>query len=419
MTDKHILKYTNHFSHTLNPRKRKEETVTIVGDCKITNYDTRKEDGSKKGYISITFNNEEESIYEGRGGKISSNQSEADFSSKNFSIFSKIANLDGNSELSINDIRKMDKSLIESWGLADLRFDYKNGVATLVWKNNDILRIDFSTQTKTNPATSMPAPIETKENNSVDGTSSATGKDIKTKDNPEIAETISEFSGGNIDINDVEDLASVAKYTGISENYIKNVLVNLEGKKKWPLCEAEYDNVPKAGNPKGFLTIGFGHTSLAGAPIVTEGLNISVKQAYQILANDIMTAKNLTKKLLKNRGLDFETMPKSIQNSIIDIVFNKGGNLNNSLVANLKESNYGAAARRTWHETQNVGLHKRNMYRFMYAISDLDKSKKCSAIEKFRSEHINQLKKVFKKDIDAKKDWNKMCENLSLTGACI
>ena len=39
----------------------------------------------------------------------------------------------------------MDKSLIEKWGLKDLRYDYNNGVATLVWGKNDILRIDFKT----------------------------------------------------------------------------------------------------------------------------------------------------------------------------------------------------------------------------------------------------------------------------------
>ena len=31
------------------------------------------------------------------------------------------------------------------WGLKDLRYDFRNGVATLVWGENDILRIDFKT----------------------------------------------------------------------------------------------------------------------------------------------------------------------------------------------------------------------------------------------------------------------------------
>lgn len=144
MTEKYTLKYTNHFSHTLNPFKREEEEITIVGDCKITNYNPKKESGEKKGYITINFNNDEQTIKEGQGEKLSSNQSEADFSNKKFSIFSKIAQLDGNgSELSVNDIKKMKKSLIKEWGLKDLRFDYKNGVATLIWGENDILRIDF------------------------------------------------------------------------------------------------------------------------------------------------------------------------------------------------------------------------------------------------------------------------------------
>ena len=67
------------------------------------------------------------------------------FSKKKFSIFKEIAALDGDiKELSVNDIKKMNKSLIQKWGLKDLRFDFKSGVATLVWGENDILRIDFT-----------------------------------------------------------------------------------------------------------------------------------------------------------------------------------------------------------------------------------------------------------------------------------
>ena len=142
MSDDYILKYTNGFA---NNGKISESELEIDGDCKITNYDPRETDGVNKGRITINFSDEETKIEIGDGNKLVSSE-KANFSSKKYSIFSKIAALDGDKdELSVDDIEEMDKSLIETWGLKDLRYDYRNGVATLVWGENDILRIDFMT----------------------------------------------------------------------------------------------------------------------------------------------------------------------------------------------------------------------------------------------------------------------------------
>lgn len=407
MSEDYILKYTDGYANYTG--KINEDKITVNGDCKITNYDPRKEEGKKRGQITINFSDESQTIEEGAGSSYKSAET-ANFSKKKFSIFNKIASLDGNSEeLSVEDIEKMDKSLIEKWGLKDLRFDYKNGVATLVWGENDILRIDFVTkrEKKTPPVKETIADTTAEKVETPTTTQS-------TKSNSTLVNTISKFTGGNISIDDVHDLATVAEYTGISESYIKDILIGLEGKKQWPLCKAEFDNVPKKGYPKGFLTIGFGHTSLAGEPKVAEGMEISEKQAFQILANDIVNAVKLSRNKLKNRGLDFDAIPKSIQCAIVDIVFNKGpSEINESLVANLEEGYYGAAARRTWYDTPNVGLQKRNMYRFIAALDSLASSDKKSAIKKFRSDHITHLNNVFKKDIDAKHAWNNMCTNAS------
>ena len=142
MSDDYILKYTNGFA---NNGKISESELEIDGDCKITNYDPRETDGVNKGRITINFSDEGTIIEIGDGNKLVSSE-KANFSSKKYSIFSKIAALDGDKdELSVDDIEEMDKSLIETWGLKDLRYDYRNGVATLVWGENDILRIDFMT----------------------------------------------------------------------------------------------------------------------------------------------------------------------------------------------------------------------------------------------------------------------------------
>ena len=415
MSEDYIFKYTNGYA---NYGKIDSDELKIDGDCKITNYDPRVDDGKSKGNITIDLSGGEQAVKVGTGKGYQQTEN-ANFSKKKFSIFKDIAALDGNSnELSVEDIRKMDKSLIQKWGLKDLRFDFNNGVATLVWGENDILRIDFVTkgEKKAAPKETNSSTATSSKSTTATTSSKSTQKNgtQKVTDNLQLAEVISKFGGGNIDISQVKDLESVAKYTGISEGYIRDVLVGLEGKDKWPLCVAEYDNVPAKGHPKGFLTIGFGHTSLAGEPKVTEGLEISEKQAYQILANDIMSSRQLAINKLKNRGIKFADIPHSIQCSIIDLVFNKGpSEINDSLVTNLEKGYYGAATRRTWYDTNNVGLQKRNMYRFISALEDLNQTTKQAATKRFRSEHLYQLLAVFKKDIDAKTAWNNMCEAVS------
>mgnify|MGYP003295865432 CR=1 FL=1 len=97
----------------------------------------------------------------------------------------------------------------------------------------------------------------------------------------------------------------------------------------------------------------------------------------------------------------------------IDLVFNKGPKaLNDNLIANLEHQYYHSAALRTWYDTSNKGLQKRNMYRFLEAISDLNVKEQISAIERFKKEHVTQLAAVFSKDNDAKIAWNKTCNKV-------
>lgn len=465
MSDEYILKYTNGYA---NFGKIDKGELIVEGDCKITNHRPIKQedgslfyDGKDIGEITIDFSSSEQKILEGTG-KGYKKTNEANFSKKKFSIFSEIAALDGNKqELSVNDIYKMNKSLIEKWGLKDLRLDFKNGVATLIWGENDILRIEFVTKNEKlqkDTATKntqradtisvksekehedvikVPETYKIKSGDTLSGIADKFGISVATilelnrglkADNikegqvirlsQDVEKIISEFIGGNIDIDKVHDLASVAKYTGISEDYILDVLVSLEGNKKWPLCVADYDGVGDETHPKGYLTIGFGHTSLASELKVTEGMKITEQQAYQILADDIINAKNLAVNKLKNKDVSFNEMPHSIQCAVIDIIFNKGpSGINNSLVEDLKKEDYGAAARRTWYKTEIVGLQKRNMYRFISAIEDLNKKTKKAAVKNFRNEHFNHLQAVFKKDNDAKIAWNDMCKSISYSEA--
>lgn len=416
------LFYTGLFGKNKSPENTKE--LNIEGDCTITNYDTRT-DVKPAAYLKVQAKNN--SIFLEEGAKSDTTPQVADFSNKKASVLAQIAGLDGDkSTLSFDDIlqitqgikdeliKKFNQNLPDGEKVTALAVDHSAGVLTVKWKENDVLRIDFATKNEAKPTQSTSSNDSITTNNVEKSSKTTSVAEIKSTEKVDVSDVISKFTGGNIDIDKVHDLATVAKYTGISEDYIFDVLVSLEGNKKWPVCVAEYDGVPNRKNPKGFLTIGFGHTSLAGEPKVTEGLEISEKQAYQILANDIINAKKLAVNKLKNKDVSFNEMPHSIQCAVIDIVFNKGpSGINNSLVENLKNEYYGAAARRTWYETENVGLQKRNMYRFISAIEDLNKKTKKAAVKNFRNEHFNHLQAVFKKDNDAKIAWNDMCKSIS------
>lgn len=469
MSFEKILRYTGLYGKNNSSSTSKE--MNIDGDCTITNYDPRN-NNKPDAHVKVEAYN---SIFVEEGAKSDKSPEVADFSEKKAKVLEEIAGLDKTDKgLSKKDILKIDKSFIEKWkdwGVKDLAVDHKNGVVTVKWGENDVLRIDFSKNTKDKAlqnsnasqqqtevkktetptaAKDIPEIHKVKSGETLSSiaqqygltlseilklnkglkpdkinagqeirlkakksgeTESVETKENVTKPDKNVEDVISKFTGGNIDISKVHDLESVAEYTGLSEDYIREILVGIEGNNKWPLCKAEYDGVGDRNHSNGHLTIGFGHTSLSGEPKVTENMSITEKQAYQILANDIMVAVKVSKNKLRNRGLALDKLPKSIQSAIVDIVFNKGpSEINESLIANLKEGYYGAAARRTWFETSNVGLQKRNMYRFIEAIGNLDKSTRISAIQKFRADHAAQLKNVFKKDNDAKIAWNRMCD---------
>ena len=335
---------------------------------------------------------------------------------------------------------KTPSDIFRGLGVKEFRCDLKAGVANITTNKGEVFRIDFETKAeggtpaklqprvninrnfevqkpvvqqpkktvkKDNKKTSVKVSQKTKTQKASTAPKSVKKSQTLAVRNNKVQNIISKFKGGNISINDVSDMKTVAKYTGISERYIRNILVGIEGKNNWPLTKSEYDGVKDKTHPRGYLTIGFGHTSLTGEPMVYDGMQITSKQAYQILANDIMTAKKYAKYF---GGDEYYKAPASIKNAMIDLVFNKGpGAINTSLKANLSKGYFHSAALRTWYNTPNVGLQKRNMYRFIEACKSLNTSNKQSAIKRFRTEHHNALVNVFNKDREARNTWNGFC----------
>lgn len=420
-----VLHLTNKYG-LKNSNELRRCNLEVQRNCKITNYDPREENGNKKGYITIDIVNGKATVNNGNGKGCNNSGDVANLSNLKYDILGVVAGLDGNqNDLTMKDLLEVDKTfdenLKEYYGIDTIRKDFQNGIVTFIGKAIGYLRIDFemdnekTTNNVDKSTNATPTKVKSKKEQTKINSSKSTSKASSGKSKQNVQSIINGFSGGYIDIKEVKDLDSVAKYTGLSKEYIKNVLINIEGNKKLPVTKAGYDGVGKDGHPIGFLTIGFGHTSLSGAPKVTEGLQITETQAYQILANDIITARQGLDNFLKTHNINKNEIPKSIYNAYIDLSYNKGPNALNSdtIVANLKQKLYAASALRTWYETNNIGLQKRNLYRFIEAIRDLNVEQKKRAVRLFLNHYGKYLNAIFSKDINAKKDWEKYCQPYS------
>lgn len=90
----------------------------------------------------------------------------------------------------------------------------------------------------------------------------------------------------------------------------------------------------------GVWTIGYGHTSAAGAPTVTPGLTITSEQADAILARDLAATERKVNELVK------VSLTQNEFDALVSLAYNIGvGNFAKStLLRLLNQRNYGAAA---------------------------------------------------------------------------
>ncbi len=79
------------------------------------------------------------------------------------------------------------------------------------------------------------------------------------------------IDGLNIDTN----LQSVSEYSGVSVNYLHDIIDGLECQNKGARLEAYYDGVKDESHPKGYLTIGFGHTGNVNGKKIKENDTIT------------------------------------------------------------------------------------------------------------------------------------------------
>ena len=210
-------------------------------------------------------------------------------------------------------------------------------------------------------------------------------------------------------------IADISKNICVSEDYIRDILFGIEGRHSKPDLTPYYDGVPDETHPKGYLTIGFGHTGrVHGVEMNSKNMDkiqITEAEAYEILAQDILHAKL---DAMAYFGEDFEKAPQSIQDAIVDIVFNKGldglekpGSPTCKLKEDLKNRDYVSAAAHVIYKTPVKGLKKRNIYRVALAMKDLKPREQHKVREKCQKYYNNIHKQYTGTEQDSlTKAWN-------------
>jgi len=211
----------------------------------------------------------------------------------------------------------------------------------------------------------------------------------------------------------VKNFSDIARITGVSEDYIKNTLAKNEGLKLKPYRDSG-----------GVVTIGYGHTGrYKGKPITMKyPKSITKQEALELLTNDILEHKQRTIAYL---GTPYLNAPKSVQDTILDITFNKGifdGFMHpyhsietRKIAADLTFMNYsGALAHtpRTNNSKSSAGLDKRNVLRFIHGLRDLSFFERTLAMTKFQPYYDLALQN--NKNASVRRDLEHAWENAKL-----
>lgn len=227
--------------------------------------------------------------------------------------------------------------------------------------------------------------------------------------------------------NSVTNIAETAEAAGVSKEYVQDILFKIEGKNgiaaKVPYDdEKEYINdngypvqiKGREKNKNGTLTIGYGHTGRVFGQIMTRNnrnnIKITDNQAFELLAADIISAKSDAEEYY---GESFTNAPQSIQDAIVDIVFNKGlekglglekfqdckeQTLTPQIKQCLENKDYAGCISKLIYETGLKGLHKRNYYRLISAMRDLSSEEQSKALKDIEP-YYNKVCSLYKKNL--------------------
>lgn len=356
MTD-YTLKYTGAYGRQ-DKSNIKPQEIKVLGDCSIMNYDPRTTSTMKKGLIKIDFSNGQTGIKE--GVSVDSTPNIADFSEKKAKVLVSIAALGGDKKaIDIEDINKIKTLNKTEFGLKDIKADCNAGVATLVWGDDDLLRIVFKTETNNVKEKLDVKPAEE------DGNISKTLENAKGMYD-ELYERIPKDYDKYI--------RQVAKNAGVSEDLVRFIIMS-EGEAG--TCKAKLGAYKCSS---GQWTIGFGHTNNCrnDDEVFGAGKKITLKEAFQLLEDDLKEIKRLTRHRLTKEN--FDNLPESLQGLCIDYYF-QVGSISSSKKANLSSNIegefFGPLAAGSLFRGGDL---RRSANAFMLAVKDLSQADRKNAI---------------------------------------
>ena len=213
-----------------------------------------------------------------------------------------------------------------------------------------------------------------------------------------------------------KSLKDVSNITGVSESFLKDFLTRIEVKRATgkPDLTAYLD---AGGTP----TIGFGHTGkFKGQPLCCikgKETKITNEEALELLAEDLLKHEAMTLAYLGEEN--YCKAPRSVQNTILDVAYNKGiwdGYLTtrgyaastSKIKEDLQKGHYVSALVHTRREKTGFrGLRKRNIYRFISGLTDLSPEQKAAAMKAMKPYYEKVLNECRNYDKPAlSKAWN-------------
>ena len=150
------ITFNNHYNN--NDKNKQKSTEIDIEDCTITNYDPNNRNQSRRGDMKLTVQNGK---FEYCKGGSPSKDSAVTMNSKKYSVFTAIAAMstnDAGNKLTLDDLasarakcdnegKPTDKTLI-NLGITKILYDPNAGIATIMIGDNELLRIDFETESE-------------------------------------------------------------------------------------------------------------------------------------------------------------------------------------------------------------------------------------------------------------------------------
>lgn len=208
----------------------------------------------------------------------------------------------------------------------------------------------------------------------------------------------------------VRTLSDVTKVTGVSQEFLNDFLTVIETHPKHP----GQPDLKTYDDGFGTPTIGYGHTGKVRGKALSlrNPINITPAEACELLANDILEHKARVMSYLGKEN--YLKAPQSVQNTIMDISYNKGiwdgfltpyfNKYTKQVKKDLENKHYSSALAHTTRESFSTNLEERNIYRVISGMQDLsinDRKKVMAAVEPYykkvckdlRARHAKRKKK--------------------------